>query len=172
MYARPRRPRLVLLAWLLGALATVCGCVSIPADPRGTLEHVRGGSLRVGMSAEPPWTSLDSGSRSGVEVQLVEGFAEHLDARLEWQDGGEESLIEDLHLGRLDLVVGGITSKSPWLDKAVLTRPYVVVRDSEGSEQSHVMAAPMGENAFLVELEGFLAEREALVAEQVEGERP
>jgi polar amino acid transport system substrate-binding protein len=164
-----RRP---FLAIALAALVAVSGCAAIPVDPEGTLERVSGGVLRVGMSEHEPWTARDGGGRSGVEVELVEEFAAGLDAEVEWHDGGEESLIEELHRGELDVVVGGLTEKSPWGSHAALTRPYVVVTGPTGSPEPHVMAARMGENALLVALERFLLGHEAEVAEQVDGEVP
>lgn len=81
-------------------------------------------------------------------------------------------MIEALHLGELDVAVGGLTEKSPWSKQAALTRPYVVVTSPTGSPESHVMAARMGENALLVALERYLYEHEAEVAEQVGGVEP
>ena len=160
------------LAVALAVLVAVPGCAAVPADPDGTLERVSGGVLRVGMSQHEPWTALDDGERSGVEVRLIEEFAAGRDAEIAWQDGGEEALIGQLHRGELDVVVGGLTEKSPWVDQAALTRPYVVVTGPEGSPEPHVMAARMGENALLVALERFLLEHEAEVAEELDGEVP
>ena len=70
--------------------------------------------------------------------------------------GGEEPLIGELEHGRLDLVVGGLTADSPWSDKAAITKPYTEAPDATGKPVGRVMAAPMGENAFLLELEEFL----------------
>jgi polar amino acid transport system substrate-binding protein len=163
-----RRP---FLAAALVAALSVPGC-GIPADPEGTLERVSGGVLRVGMSQHEPWTALEGGERSGVEVRLIEEFAAGRAADVEWHDGGEEFLIGELHRGALDVVVGGLTEKSPWVDHAALTRPYVVVTSPEGSPEPHVLAARMGENALLVALERFLLEHEAEVADELDGERP
>jgi membrane-bound lytic murein transglycosylase MltF len=160
------------LAVALAGLVAVAGCAAIPVDPEGTLERVSGGVLRVGMSQHEPWTALEDGERSGVEVRLIEEFAAERDADVEWRDGGEESLIGQLHRGELDVVVGGLTEKSPWSSHAALTRPYVVVTGPTGSPEPHVMAARMGENALLVALERFLLEREAEVADELGGERP
>lgn len=124
------------------------------------------------MSQHEPWTALDDGERSGVEVRLMEEFAAGRDLDVEWQDGGEESLIGQLHRGELDVVVGGLTEKSPWSSHAALTRPYVVVTGPEGSPEPHVMAARMGENALLVALERFLLEHQAEVADELDGEQP
>ena len=163
-----------LISSIAAALLVVASsaCAAIPADPKGTLERASGGVLRVGMSEHPPWTELDDGARTGVEVDLIEGFAERIDAELEWQDGGEEHLIEQLHAGSLDVVIGGLTAESPWMEQAALTRPYVVVTSTSGSPEPHVMASRMGENALLVALERHLEQREAEVAERVDGARP
>jgi polar amino acid transport system substrate-binding protein len=166
-------------ARVLGALAVTVAvgvsagaCASIPVDPEGTLVRASGGVLRVGMSHQPPWTSLEDGERAGVEVRLVEDFAAGIDAEVEWLDGGEEALMRALDLGRLDVVVGGLTEQSPWADQAALTRPYVVVTAPDGAPEAHVMAARYGENALLVALERHLHEHEAEVAEELGGQRP
>ena len=163
-----------LISSIAAALLVVASsaCAAIPADPKGTLERASGGVLRVGMSEHPPWTELDDGARTGVEVDLIEGFAESIDAEIGWQDGGEEHLIEELHAGSLDVVIGGLTAASPWVEQAALTRPYVVVTSSSGSPEPHVMASRMGENALLVALERHLEQHEAEVAERVDGARP
>jgi len=140
----------------------LAGCsTSFPADPEGTLERVTGGTLRVGISPNPPWTDLPDGpdgEPSGTEVRLVEDFAETIGAGITWVPGGEEDLIGRLERGELDLVIGGLTAKSPWSEKAALTYRYAETTGPEGEKELRVMAAPMGENAFLVELEGFLLE--------------
>jgi hypothetical protein len=161
--------RRVFLAVALTAVVAGCG---IPVDPDGTLERASGGVLRVGMSQHEPWTVLEAEERSGVEVRLLEEFAAERDAELVWHDGGEEFLIGELHRGELDVVVGGLTERSPWVSHAALTRPYVVVTGPDGSPEPHVLAARMGENALLVALERFLLEREAELAAELDGERP
>ncbi len=57
-------------------------------------------------------------------------------------------------------MVGGLTAKTPWVEKAAITKPYLAEETPEG-KQDHVMAAPLGENAFLVELERFLLTTDA-----------
>ena len=144
------------------AALTLTGCgATIPTDPDGTLDRVSGGTLRVGVSPNPPWTDLPNGPEadpSGTEVALVEDFAESLTADVTWVPGGEEDLIGQLERGELDLVIGGLTAKSPWADKAALTYRYAETTGPQGEKELRVMAAPMGENAFLVELEHFLLE--------------
>lgn len=146
-------PSPVLVAALVLVL-TGCG-ISIPADPDGTLDRVRDGVLRVGVSPHPPWT-VTGLEPSGSEVELVRKFADRLDAEIEWIEGGEEALVASMERGELDLVVGGLTAKSPWADQVALTAPYTSSTDKQGKKHDHVMAAPMGENAFLFELESHL----------------
>ena len=156
-YRRVTRRRWALLL----AATAVAGCgVTVPTDPEGTLDRVRGGALRVGVSVDPPWTEL-SGSEArdptGIEPHLVAGFAASLRSEVDWSTGGEESLIRELENGALDVVIGGLTADSPWTDHAALTRPYVTVPAADGKPEPHVMAVAMGENAFLVELERYLS---------------
>lgn len=137
------------------------GCsATIPTDPDGTLDSLRGGVVRAGASVSPPWTDAEAGTPSGLEVELVEDFAETLDAQVEWTVGGEEELVGAMERGELDVLVGGLTAASPWADKVALTYPYLTATGPEGEKEPHVMAVPSGENALMTELERFLLERE------------
>lgn len=140
------------------AYASTLGCgVSMPSDPEKTLRRVTGATLRVGVSPHPPRTEAAAGAEpTGSEVDLVRDFAETLDAQIEWVIGGEESLITALEHGELHLVIGGLTAESPWVEKVAITKPYAETRDSRGKRQKLVMAAPPGENAYLLALERFL----------------
>jgi polar amino acid transport system substrate-binding protein len=115
------------------AVAGLLGACRIPEDPDGTLDRVEGGIMRVGVTESDPWVTLDGGvPTGGVEVALVRSFARDLHARIEWVDGSEEELIAALKEGSLDLVIGGLTSKSRWKQDAALTRPYVRTRTVVG----------------------------------------
>ncbi|MGX1793957.1 transporter substrate-binding domain-containing protein [Microbacterium sp. NPDC055312] len=145
-----------------GALAVVLaltGCgVRIPADPHGSLERIEGGTLRAGATEQPPWVEVhDSAEPSGTEPELVQQFAEQLDARVEWTTGSEADLLTALERGELDLVVGGFLDDTPWTDRGAVTRPYTE-RSTKQGPQKHVMIVRMGENALLTELEIFLHE--------------
>ncbi|MCP2032194.1 ABC-type amino acid transport substrate-binding protein [Okibacterium sp. HSC-33S16] len=155
--------RRALTAVALVVTLGLTGCASsFPADPDGTLDRVTGGALRVGISPNGDWTDMtDGGEASGIEVSLVEDFAEGIDAEIEWIEGGEEKLFTDLAAGRLDMVIGGLTDTTPWTDKAAITQPFDQVMTADGKTVKHVMAAAMGENAFLVELEQFLLTQES-----------
>jgi polar amino acid transport system substrate-binding protein len=228
-------------AALVGAVLlaiTIAGC-GIPRDPESTLDRVTGGTLRAGITASDPWTTLEGGQPGGVEVQLVERFAEELGARVEWVDGSEADLIAALEVRELDLVVGGLTADTPWQQKAAITRSYATTRvvvavpasqpmpediaglrvaveagtDAAGvledktdaipvrvadvtqvsgsavavdewlldnlglrdtgvhlTKVKHVMATPLGENAFLVRLERFLIDHQDQVPALLDAE--
>lgn len=139
----------------LAMLLTACG-LSIPADPDGTLERVTGGHLRVGVSHNPPWTDIaGGGTPSGTETELITDFASAHDAEIVWETGGEEQLMKQLRDGQLDVVIGGLTDSSPWATHAALTTPYVEATGNDGTTEKHVVAVPMGENAFMVALERY-----------------
>jgi len=137
------------------------GCSGhFPADPDGTLDRVSGGSLRVGVSHQPPWTDT-AGENSpddpgGIEVQLIEDYAESIDADVDWHAGGEEQLIKLLSERELDVVIGGLTDSSPWSSQVALTTDYAESIGVDGKTAKHVMAVQMGENAFMSSLERFL----------------
>lgn len=197
--------------------------------------------MRVGIIANEPWTVPAEGSPSGIEVDLVTAFAAQMDADVEWFEGSEAELFAAMEVHELDLVIGGLTSTTPWVQKAALTHPYfttfvavgvphaigdpssidiagmevaaeagseilgvlrktdaqaVAVADIatwEGAaavegyllddlnlidtgvrleETDHVMAAPLGENAWLTTLETFLLERHGEIAAALEEVRP
>lgn len=149
-----------VLAGAVAAVLTLSGCgLTIPTDPDGTLESVRGGTLRVGASPNGELVIADdTTSVSGSEAELVEEFADTLDAEVDWTVGSEETLVRGLENDDLDVVIGGLTDATPWVDKAGVTRPYREITADDGSPQKLVMLVPIGENAFITELETFLTE--------------
>ena len=222
----------------LGVLASA-GC-DFPRDPRGTLEGVRNGTMRVGIVDNDPWTRIEDGRASGAEVELLEDFAQKLGAETSFVPGTTPELLEAARQGEIDVLVGGFTSTSPGVSEgkeAGVTGPYLTTRsvvgvppgtpafeDPEGREiavegigmtaallkeegavpvavddpstadmpvaaygwqlrewgfeptsiklpeERHVMAVPLGENGWLVELERFLrahrAEAKELLREE------
>jgi ABC-type amino acid transport substrate-binding protein len=151
------RRLLVTLIMTLFTGVTAIGCGTVPRDPEKTLEQVTGATLRVGVSHHPPWTETGQDPEpTGTEIELVKSFARTLDAKIEWVVGGEEALIAALEHGELHLVVGGLTAETPWTEQVAITKPYAEMRDPRGERQKLVMAAPPGENAYLLTLEKFL----------------
>ncbi|HWC13226.1 MAG TPA: transporter substrate-binding domain-containing protein [Actinomycetota bacterium] len=111
------------------AAATVVlltGACGMPRDPEGTLDRVRGGTMRVGVTTADPFVVMEGDEPSGgVEVKLVEELAAELDAEIEWFHGSQEELFAALEVRELDLVIGGFTRTNPWSSKVALTHPYL-----------------------------------------------
>lgn len=152
---RIRRPVASLV--VLAAVALLAGCgLSIPTDPDGTLDSVSGGVLRVGTSPDGELVEVSQGDPTGTIVDLVDRFADSIDADTEWTVASEETLVTELEAGDLDLIAGGITPDTPWIDRAGVTRGYRGIEGADGREL--VMLVPLGENAFLSTLDTFLDE--------------
>jgi len=147
-----------LVVVVVAASLALTGCAgTFPADPDGTLQSVEGGELRAGVSPNGELMRVDGAEPVGDEAEAIRAFAAELDADVAWTVGSEETLVRQLEDGRLDLVAGGITDETPWVDKAGVTRAYREVRDAQGRAHNLVMLVPLGENAFLSELEAFLS---------------
>ncbi|MGH3690110.1 MAG: hypothetical protein ACRDT7_08150 [Microbacterium sp.] len=150
---RRLRAASVSAAFVLTLGLSGCG-LTVPADPNGTLDTVSGGELRVGTAPDGNLVRIDGGEPTGSIIDLVDGFASHIHARADWTVASEETLVSMLGHGDLDLIAGGITSDTPWVDEAGVTRGYTGIEGSDGREI--VMLVPLGENAFLSSLERFL----------------
>jgi polar amino acid transport system substrate-binding protein len=74
---------------------TTVGC-QFPRDPEGTLERVRGDTLRVGVLADPPWVDLSKAPPTGVEADLVRELARSIDGDVEWVEAPESELFDAL----------------------------------------------------------------------------
>lgn len=146
----------VTLALTLVLGLSACSA-DLPKDPDGTLDRITDGVVVVGITENPPHTQIsDDGGFAGSEVDIVTAWADGLDAEIEWVPGAEAVLMEQLKQGDLDVVIGGLTSNTPWSTHAALTRPYAETVRPDGKETDLVLAARMGENALLVNLEQFL----------------
>jgi polar amino acid transport system substrate-binding protein len=131
--AQARRAPRLAAALALAAAGVSCG---LPRDPEGTLDRVSGGTMRVGITDSDPWALYEEGEAEGVEVRILEGFADEVDADIEWVPGAEADLMSALEQRELDVVVGGLTSTNPWSAKVALTHPYLTT--------SVVVAVPSG----------------------------
>lgn len=67
--------------------------------------------------------------------------------------------MKDLEHGKVDLLIGGSSDKTPWESKVGLTRPYARDKDAYGDTVRRVIAVPLGENALLTALETHLHAR-------------
>ncbi|GAA1391790.1 transporter substrate-binding domain-containing protein [Luteococcus peritonei] len=146
-----RRPRQAVAA-LLGLLL-LAGC-GIPKDPDNTLQRIdQEGEILVGVAPAPPLVEVSNGMPSGPEAELAKGFARTRGATITWVVAGQEELVKQLEDGQIDLMVGGLTSKSPFKSKVGLTRAYATDVDDHGDTVKHVVAVPLGENAMVSALE-------------------
>ena len=84
--------------------------------------------MRVGVTASEPWVTLDGAEPGGVEAEIVQRFAETLDAEIEWFEGSEEELFGALKYGRIDLVIAGLSSRTPFATEGALTHPYLTTQ--------------------------------------------
>lgn len=134
-------------------LAVTAGC-GMPHDPEETYRRAVGRIVRVGVCEHPPFTMLEEGKLTGIEVDLIKGFARQLDATVRWHRGAEGPLIEALGQGKLDVVIGGLKESSPWSSHAGATQPYV-----EAGGEKYVMFVRQGENRWLLELDKYLHTR-------------
>lgn len=132
---------------LLGA------CSPIPADSGNTLEEVRGGELLVGAAHHPPFVDVSGGTPTGREVELIQAYAQNLDATVVWETGSETVLVGMLSDAELDVVIGGFDDQTAWSAEVAMTRPYA----DDGAQR--VMLTEPGENALLVDLELFLMDQ-------------
>lgn len=119
------------------------------------------GRLRVGVIHNPPWTDARQGRPRGREIELVETFANSLNAEPQWQVFGMDEAFKALEQGEIDLLAGGLLDSTPYT-AAGFTRPYEISRSKDGRAQKHVLAVHRGENRLLVDLEKFLRQREGL----------
>lgn len=164
MNTKKRTTSLAALFASLLLVLTGCGAVTIPSDPNGTLKEITGGTLRVGVTEFEPWVQLEPGQEpQGVEPDLVREFADARDAGIEWVQGAEHELAEQIKHDKLDIIIGGIASDTPWMKHAGVTKPYVETVDPRGKTVKHVMLVPLGENRFLLTLDKFLQSQQVNV---------
>lgn len=95
--------RRTLFVALLATLPMLC-C----AD---TIDDIRErGSLRVATTLDyRPFSYLDAGEKRGIDVELAQLLAEHLEVELVWVATRWSDLIDDLTANRFDIAMSGIS---------------------------------------------------------------
>lgn len=146
------RHRWSISAPIFALLLSACG---LPADAEGTFDRASGGTLVVGVSEHSPWAVVDDGAVTGSEADLIQSFADSIDAEIQWLPGAESVLAGKVKDGEVDVLIGGLTTSSPWTSEMALTRPY-----TEVDGEKMVMGVRLGENELLTELERHLAREE------------
>jgi ABC-type amino acid transport substrate-binding protein len=143
-------------ALVVAVMALLVGCgVQIPVDPDGSLERITSeGVLRAGASPAGAALEIDGGQVSGPLAEQIEGFAQSLDARVEWTVASEEMLVDALESGDLDVAVGGMTDRTLWADRVSVTRSYPGIPGAGG--RALVVFLPLGENALQAAVEEYL----------------
>lgn len=98
----------------LCTLLAACDDMSFPRDPEKTLETVLAeGRMTVAFADSPPWVTVDRNAPpQGVEVDLVQAFAEDLGVAIEWRRLGAFAALEGLERGDIDLAIGGFDRKA------------------------------------------------------------
>ena len=112
----------VFLMVSLAAIAVACD--NFPKDPRGSFEKAKTTGLLVGVINDVPWAYSDGQSAAGWDADIVKGFAEKHNMRVEWVPGAEHDLIPALEEGELHMLIGGITKDSPFKHLVGLSNPY------------------------------------------------
>jgi polar amino acid transport system substrate-binding protein len=102
-----------LCLFFLALIALVSASCDFPRDPRGTLEGVQNSTMRVGIVDNDPWTRMEDGRASGIEVELLKDFARELGADTAFVPGTTPELLEAAKEAEVDVLVGGFTSTSP-----------------------------------------------------------
>ena len=139
------RFRTTLHIILAAAALIACG---LPHDAAGSLDRIRGGVLRVGVTEHDPWIRHADHGPEGTEVRIIEALARGLHARPVYTWGNEGTILRAVERRELDLALGGLSTDSPWGAIVAFTAPY-----DDGATPGHVLALPPGENAWLVYVE-------------------
>jgi ABC-type amino acid transport substrate-binding protein len=144
----------MLRRWLVPLIVCLIAGCGLPRDPEQTSGRIAAThELRVGVTDNPPWVDAQSAEPTGIEPDLVRGFASRLGARILWTRGSETSLAQSLKHHELDLAIGGYDAKTPWKSVAGVSQPFVQTADGK----KHVLLAPPGENRFILTLDTFVA---------------
>lgn len=122
---------------LFGLILLLAGCVW-PHDPENTTETVQNDHVMfVGVSENPPWVTRMNETPGGVEVTLVQAFAEEMDAEIEWQWGSMSEHLEALAHYELDLAIGGLTAAAPGVREVGQTQPFYESRIVVGIPENY-----------------------------------
>lgn len=131
---------------LILTLLVMAGC-TFPRDPENSFEEAQKNGLKVGVVKRPPFVNISGENFSGSEIDLIREFAEKEHLQIEFKEGSETELLEELEKFHLQVVAGGFTKKTIWKKKAGLTAPY---------DSKHVLLIPKGENRLLERLEAYI----------------
>lgn len=134
------------LGLVIAAFVTA-GCEGIPKDPEGTTERVRKeGVFNVGVVAPPGTIAPLKEAEFLKQVELASR------AKPKLRYGPAEALLRDLEEGKLDLVMGEFSPKSPW-SKSVHFLPPLGEKVTEEGHALLSVAVRNGENQWVAILQ-------------------
>ena len=128
-----------LVVILISTLAAFLQHIHFPKDAEKTLDKVSNGTIRVGFTNAGPWVYPSATGAQGIEADIVTNFAQTLHAKIDWVEVTEEQLFNALKRGEINILIGGITDKTPWKEEIGLTKPYI--------ETSIVIAQPSAQSS-------------------------
>ncbi len=137
----------MILRLSAAGLLLLAACGEMPRDPEGTLERVRAEHVfRVGLIS-----SGDHRDDAHRERDFLLRVARATGAQPVVTEGAAEPLLLKLEEGGLDLVVGTVAEKSPWLGRVAILEPLTQL----GGEPARIVSpiARNGENAWIMLLE-------------------
>lgn len=108
-------------------LALMVAC-DFPRDADGTLDRVRNGTMRVGVSENLPWVRFAGKEAEGIEPALLRQWAKQLGASIEWVPGSDSALVEALREGTVDVLIAGLKSTTDFASRIALSQPYITAR--------------------------------------------
>lgn len=110
---------------------TLLGC-RYPKNIERDMSSIEGGTLYIGVTENPPWIIRQDQQPRGLEADLLNAFADTLNATVEWQWGSENELLQALKHHQLDIVAGGLTSNTRISQLAAATRPFYTTQHTLG----------------------------------------
>ena len=129
-----------MLKKILCLLTVLCLCLTFVGCGSGkSLEDVQSaGKLVMATSPDfPPFESLEGSEVVGIEVEILEKFAEAIGVELEIKQMDFDSVLPGVQSGKYDVGVSGITITEDRKKNADFTKPYfmasqaiVVLKDS------------------------------------------
>ncbi|WP_311063629.1 transporter substrate-binding domain-containing protein [Halomonas sp. DWK9] len=105
-------------------IALILSACRYPQNIERPMSDIENGTLYIGITENAPWVIQHSQRPEGVEIHLLEAFAETLSAKIEWHWGSENELLQALNHHQLDIVAGGLTTNARIEQLAAITRPF------------------------------------------------
>lgn len=130
---------------VLGVAASLVGGCDLPKDPEGTLQHVRGAVLHVGVTGADGLTDRE-------EQKAIERLAADLGAKIEYQSGELHRLADQLEHGEIEIIADQIPSDTPFSKHLGLSSPVSEIVIGNKRKKT-VFAVRKGENGFLMAVE-------------------